>query len=182
MGSPPRVRGKLIAAFNLSGSPRITPACAGKTYIAAGTDVRAEDHPRVCGENSINWTCQSAARGSPPRVRGKLIHDKNIQIFARIPPACAGKTIYHGLFMCLCQDHPRVCGENSNFLFIEINNSGSPPRVRGKPRIKHWERPYIGITPACAGKTYCPQKFRQNMWDHPRVCGENSPFENVLNF
>ena len=51
-GSPPRVRGKRICHHLLALAGRITPACAGKTHSWRRTDDAAEDHPRVCGENS----------------------------------------------------------------------------------------------------------------------------------
>ena len=53
MGSPPQVRGKLLAAIAVSVLGRITPAGAGKT------------RRRERGEGVY--------LGSPPRMRGKLI-------------------------------------------------------------------------------------------------------------
>ena len=53
-GSPPRVRGKVADHLNIARGPGITPACAGKSGTG---DVRAGlfwDHPRVCGEKSVN--------------------------------------------------------------------------------------------------------------------------------
>ena len=71
-GSPPRVRGKLRAHNSRAHAVRITPACAGKTYL---------------------WKHPSALhRGSPPRVRGKLITAAAAASSLGITPACAGKT------------------------------------------------------------------------------------------
>ena len=50
-GSPPRVRGKQIEAAPDGERDRITPACAGKTYIGGRWYAFDKDHPRVCGEN-----------------------------------------------------------------------------------------------------------------------------------
>ena len=52
-GSPPRVRGKQPARDYVFASPRITPACAGKTRPQRSVARSAEDHPRVCGENDF---------------------------------------------------------------------------------------------------------------------------------
>ena len=70
-GSPPRVRGKLVKIDNAALVKRITPACAGKTFIVNLARKDCEDHPRVCGENyKILYTVYHII-GSPPRVRGK---------------------------------------------------------------------------------------------------------------
>ena len=55
-GSPPRVRGKCIAALEGHILPGITPACAGKMMTAIQELMYDWDHPRVCGENlSSHW-------------------------------------------------------------------------------------------------------------------------------
>ena len=53
VGSPPRVRGKLKGKIFFIAMCGITPACAGKTDMMKGEGADEEDHPRVCGENSI---------------------------------------------------------------------------------------------------------------------------------
>ena len=71
----------------------------------------------------------------------------------RLIPACAGKTGY----VCLaCVDkwaHPRVCGENALNTSAADIRMGSSPRVRGK-RFAMWTWfAFLGLIPACAGKT-----------------------------
>ena len=92
-GSPPRVRGKQHLRRDSLGREGITPACAGKTSRRPWASCRSRDHPRVCGENSLNLRLMPLAAGSPPRVRGKL--GKRYGIFKEngITPACAGKTL-----------------------------------------------------------------------------------------
>ena len=53
IGSPPRVRGRLL--FDLYSLPlsRFTPACAGKTARIAAFNAPSSVHPRVCGEDSF---------------------------------------------------------------------------------------------------------------------------------
>ena len=153
-GSPPRVRGKRWTVTDDGQRIRITPACAGKTTVKNVLKSFTQDHPRVCGENRRECAPRNPKVGSPPRVRGKHSRKSAGKKSERIPPACAGKTIRHILPPVSVRDHPRVCGENLAGIDIEICGSGSPPRVRGKPR--HCPRLLRSrrITPACAGKTF----------------------------
>ena len=112
VGSPPRVRGKRNKWNNFSLYTRITPACAGKTLFGLQRPRLGEDHPRVCGENRDRWGGLHEIAGSPPRVRGKLSPETQMNDPQRITPACAGKTSLELLQAFLTEDHPRVCGEN----------------------------------------------------------------------
>ena len=51
IGSPPRMRGKLVATAEPHGELGITPADAGKTFRVNYGRIIARDHPRRCGEN-----------------------------------------------------------------------------------------------------------------------------------
>ena len=51
-GSPPRVRGKAVAAYNSVAAEGITPACAGKSTLRKTAGSTYRDHPRVCGEKT----------------------------------------------------------------------------------------------------------------------------------
>ena len=66
-----------------------------------------------------------------------------------------------------------MCGKN----FINLRDShyfvGSPPRVREKHGHSIHDDWYIGITPACAGKTELSRIGFELPRDHPRVCGKN---------
>ena len=173
LGSPPRVRGKPAKNVKTGAEERITPACAGKTSIFACSSLKSWDHPRVCGENLKILVFKVAALGSPPRVRGKRSGQYSMGYCCRITPACAGKTSQEHNQRVSRQDHPRVCGENKGSSASEILSSGSPPRVRGKLRVKLVCMHSRGITPACAGKTSLSGCTCRAAWDHPRVCGEN---------
>ena len=70
-GSPPRVRGKVVAGARQTTAERITPACAGKRRRLRQIIYLTEDHPRVCGEKSLLAHGRQPQKGSPPRVRGK---------------------------------------------------------------------------------------------------------------
>ena len=128
----------------------------------------------MCGENWRMATGCGSDRGSPPRVRGKPRGGQTVTATPGITPACAGKTRGRGLSPPPYWDHPRVCGENVKPEFRSYDAPGSPPRVRGKRRRTGRGFGGAGITPACAGKTKGLSAFLLLIWDHPRVCGENS--------
>ena len=114
-GSPPRMRGKLCAGNRTGQKDGITPAYAGKTSFFILHDALAQDHPRVCGENSGFFTLHRCALGSPPRMRGKRTSSTTTATVQ--------------------EDHPRVCGENLPLRACPRRCLGSPPRMRGKPWI-----------------------------------------------
>ena len=151
-GSPPRVRGEGHVVRFSSRHLRITPACAGRSYLYARQGGRHRDHPRVCGEKSSLSLAMGTVWGSPPRVRGEA-HVTQITLEqARITPACAGRSR-----SCIgrtpgARDHPRVCGEK----LCRLNTSYG----------------LRGITPACAGRSRFHRHLVEVGLDHPRVCGE----------
>ena len=130
----------------------------------------------MCGENTASTQCRAECRGSPPRVRGKLEIPRRPHPRPGITPACAGKTRPPPLAHLTRKDHPRVCGENLKREKTVDLTRGSPPRVRGKQGGKRIRKAEERITPACAGKTNKSKSFNTALWDHPRVCGENSLF------
>ena len=75
----------------------------------------------------------------------------------RITPAGAGKTNLRSGKLCTTRDHPRRCGENSDWDMLHIWRAGSPPQVRGKRNICTLREDHNGITPAGAGKTSISQ-------------------------
>ena len=50
VGSPPRMRGKVVAHCVRQNAVRITPAYAGKSKRRALPALSPGDHPRMCGE------------------------------------------------------------------------------------------------------------------------------------
>ena len=91
-GSPPRVRGKVTIINDLLAEIRITPACAGKSCARLVRRCVGRDHPRVCGEKGRPVSGLRPAKGSPPRVRGKVDVLQVGERGDRITPACAGKS------------------------------------------------------------------------------------------
>ena len=53
----------------------------------------------------------SSGAGSPPPMRGKVVHDSDCLDTGRITPAYAGKSLLWLEQPVAFQDHPRLCGE-----------------------------------------------------------------------
>ena len=151
-GSPPRVRGTGPAGGPAQRRVRITPACAGNSPAAGRQALTEEDHPRVCGEQSIGQHQNRLFLGSPPRVRGTEGFHACIRPLDGITPACAGNRQKRTWPGRKTKDHPRVCA-----------GTGSPSFQKTIPSR---------ITPACAGNRLSLHLKSSIYQDHPRVCGE----------
>ena len=173
MGSSPRVRGKRRRRPAHGPAGGLIPARAGKTGRGGRTSRRGSAHPRVCGENPSSASGPAIARGSSPRVRGKLDRHDDALARQRLIPACAGKTPTLRCAARTCAAHPRVCGENLVSTKGTAKSTGSSPRVRGKQVRERWAGGCVRLIPACAGKTRRGRGPLWCKWAHPRVCGEN---------
>ena len=172
MGSPPHVRGKGTLCTRWLAMVGITPACAGKSCWLGCRPGTGRDHPRMCGEKVKMTAGLEDAKGSPPHVRGKGSGRRCTLLHAGITPACAGKRDALGNIAEGIGDHPRMCGEKRCWSSLRVSPRGSPPHVRGKVcNCQHSNSP-IGITPACAGKSYVFIVCCAVNRDHPRMCGE----------
>ena len=134
-GSPPHVRGKVLAAGLHDLVNRITPAYAGKRPAQPSTSYGRQDHPRVCGEKIGLPVSLPVRMGSPPRMRGKGVQRFCPPCSVGITPACAGKRPRRGYTLHQFWDHPRMCGEKLSISSAHISQTGSPPHVRGKAMI-----------------------------------------------
>ena len=132
------------------------------------------DHPRVCGEKQHSYYTTMLARGSPPRMRGKAKNRCRSCPLTRITPAYAGKRTAGRNLLFARWDHPRVCGEKCLDGIAHGMIAGSPPRVRGKVRLRNLVEVRFGITPAYAGKSSRQPGAGRWRRDHPRVCGEKT--------
>ena len=128
--------------------------------------------PRVCGEKSSGSVCMPGHAGSPPRMRGKVIHSLCDRPQRGITPAYTGKRNCGRQSRCSTSDHPRVCGEKRGLILRITALQGSPPRMRGKGRTTRPAPARARITPACAGKRKSCAAQKTSAWDHPRMCGE----------
>ena len=94
-----------------------------------------------------------------------------------ITPACAGKRRSDWIIRSIYWDHPRMCGEKPAMMVCSLEYWGSPPRMRGKVDMGIEEAEVVGITPAYAGKRTKPAWNWLRARDHPRVCGEKTPVQ-----
>ena len=172
VGSPPRVRGAGHGGAENVGHAGITPACAGSRSPSPSGASRAPGHPRVCGEQSAISAPQATHWGSPPRVRGAVPLMGALGTMRRITPACAGSSPPKSVTVLSSTDHPRVCGEQREYMSASQLKRGSPPRVRGAAPTYGQEGADHGITPACAGSRHFTHNVTHILPDHPRVCGE----------
>ena len=69
-GSSPHVRGAHCLNLVALLCHGIIPACAGSTRTDTTGTCHTRDHPRMCGEHSIDLTISVTALGSSPHVRG----------------------------------------------------------------------------------------------------------------
>ena len=107
-------------------------------------------------------------------MRGKRSRKLCVLSLRRITPAHAGKTARDSMASRAIPDHPRACGENTGWRPSEVEDIGSPPRMRGKRPAVPPDPCQGRITPAHAGKTVSSSVPLLRCADHPRACGENS--------
>ena len=104
------------------------------------------------------------------RGKAEVRHERDQE--PGITPACAGKRHCPRFRPGKTRDHPRVCGEKSSLMQMDVGPLGSPPRMRGKGELPKDTKDYFGITPAYAGKRQRRATACTWLRDHPRVCGE----------
>ena len=128
----------------------------------------------MCGEKLSTAFGTIVDKGSPPRMRGKAKNRCRSCPLTRITPAYAGKRTAGRNLLFARWDHPRVCGEKCLDGIAHGMIAGSPPRVRGKVRLRNLVEVRFGITPAYAGKSSRQPGAGRWRRDHPRVCGEKT--------
>ena len=128
----------------------------------------------MCGEQCWITAQSGSGKGSPPRVRGTVLHAVQACGCLRITPACAGNRICRCYYRKQLKDHPRVCGEQWPQRRWTWPAVGSPPRVRGTGTAPWMFLKTTRITPACAGNSSLNLPQLETLQDHPRVCGEQA--------
>ena len=112
-GAHPRACGENRTLDEAPAAPtRLIPAHAGKTRGCGAGPPGGGAHPRACGENLTEQPSTWAARGSSPRMRGKLIAVRVFEGSSGLIPAHAGKTLCGVEAHLNRWAHPRACGEN----------------------------------------------------------------------
>ena len=124
------------------------------------------------GEKHCACFRRTHSRGSPPRMRGKVVMWVLRKLPFGITPAHAGKSRPLSQLAFSTRDHPRACGEKKRTGSCPSVPIGSPPRMRGKVCGIPTTSPSSGITPAHAGKRETQHPRNRCYTDHPRACGE----------
>ena len=109
-------------------------------------------------------------------MRGREGQPGRVERGTGITPAYAGKSRPAVIIAGHFRDHPRVCGEERKRKKLTGWQRGSPPRMRGRGAYYARVHGYRRITPAYAGKSRKWEKCRPGLGDHPRVCGEETPW------
>ena len=172
MGSSPRVRGAGHQAREPHHLRGIIPARAGSRRTPWSRRSWSWDHPRACGEQSIEDQVRVCAQGSSPRVRGAVRGNLAYEHSAGIIPARAGSRAPPGARRGWPGDHPRACGEQPLLHALRELAQGSSPRVRGAGPDVQGRNLADGIIPARAGSRRPIRDKAQARRDHPRACGE----------
>ena len=171
LGSPPRVRSRLVRRLHPALPPGITSACAEQTHGADRHGQDFGDHLRVCGADVDGRDKTERVLGSPPRVRSRLLAMLAAAVRAGITSACAEQTGVTACGNALTEDHLRVCGADQNVRPERPCGGGSPPRVRSRPQDAQGGQAWSGITSACAEQTTSCPSWPPVGKDHLRVCG-----------
>ena len=130
-GSSPHVRGARLGSTLNAAAMGIIPACAGSTLSLSTTQALRWDHPRMCGEHTIDGLPLGTLTGSSPHVRGARDNQAFNQLGRGIIPACAGSTVLGDYLRRVNRDHPRMCGEHRRPWNRIDRQEGSSPHVRG---------------------------------------------------
>ena len=153
VGSPPRVRSRRQGAGQCDPRRGITSACAEQTDQATGDRRPYGDHLRVCGADVPRCAMYQPTRGSPPRVRSRLLLAFDDLGDVGITSACAEQTRTPRPRTCPAGDYLRVCGADEVGVGAAFAFAGSPPRVRSRLLETRGLQSAPGITSACAEQT-----------------------------
>ena len=132
----------------------IIPADAGSTSWRFCFLLPSGDHPRRCGEHSVQCCRFCLFRGSSPQMRGaRPLAGPGVPPHGIIP-ADAGSTGEVVIVGAVVLDHPRRCGEHywGHLLLEPI--PGSSPQMRGAPSGAQVGAAQTWIIPADAGSTH----------------------------
>ena len=172
-GSSPLTRGKLSRRTCPCQQPRLIPAHAGKTALAALGIAICGAHPRSRGENGTQSRARFVMYGSSPLTRGKPMMSSISEWPVGLIPAHAGKTRSRQRRETRTAAHPRSRGENPRPRAMPCRGGGSSPLTRGKPDTLSRRLTYARLIPAHAGKTGPEAGEAVACPAHPRSRGEN---------
>ncbi len=98
-GTPPRVWGRVFVKQSGGGVRRDTPTCVGKSSLISRGARAVRGHPHVCGEESPDRCPANPARGTPPRVWGRVYSLLLSSTTRGDTPTCVGKSSLSASFL-----------------------------------------------------------------------------------
>ena len=151
-GLSPRVRGN-PPHYLLSGPEwRSIPACAGEPNVMSEGVIEPSVYPRVCGGTCAEGNRHGRQGGLSPRVRGNPMLSRNVTLFSRSIPACAGEPQACHRGHIWYRVYPRVCGGTCQGVGRNAYGRGLSPRVRGNRHKRYGVPLDFRSIPACAGE------------------------------
>ena len=173
-GSPPLVRGGPLRGRRVPAGRGLTPARAGRTARLPHRSTVRTAHPRSCGADGFEEGTLTPRNGSPPLVRGGQLLVGRHGSGLRLTPARAGRTRSAERAPSRFTAHPRSCGADLGQEQPARVEPGSPPLVRGGPRLRPPEHQCGRLTPARAGRTRSPSRSGTASTAHPHSCGADT--------
>ena len=173
MGTSPLTRGQ--PHFHPPGDPHRgnIPAYAGTTLVLISAVFAWTEHPRLRGDNPAQPWVVYYAGGTSPLTRGQLNSSAWHIPDNRNIPAYAGTTDCQGVSARVCQEHPRLRGDNARHLPTGYQAPGTSPLTRGQPTLVCSVDGRRRNIPAYAGTTARPNRILIAEKEHPRLRGDN---------
>jgi len=172
-GSPPRVWGRHALPQALGTDARLTPTRVGTTWTPRGSRSRPSAHPHACGDDVYNAIQEQLARGSPPRVWGRLQPLDVPGNGVRLTPTRVGTTLTGFSRASRRAAHPHACGDDGHALVERFGHYGSPPRVWGRRAHVLGLDGAGRLTPTRVGTTPRRSSSASTWPAHPHACGDD---------
>ena len=173
-GSSPLARGTPEGTKVTATLPRLIPACAGNTVIAAASITSFSAHPRSRGEHRYASATERWPLGSSPLARGTSQGSHRWPEMVRLIPARAGDTEQARSKTRQTRAHPRLRGEHGPMVSSLVRSCGSSPLTRGARGTVRGAALGHRLIPAHAGSTVRLGNRHAVPAAHPRSRGEHS--------
>ncbi len=137
----------------------------------------------MCGAGANPELRGFDARGSSPRVWGRLAAAALGNVRPGFIPTCVGQAQYTRVNVQKRKVHPHVCGAGSSPARIGFIPRGSSPRVWGRRSLygRRWRM--VWFIPTCVGQARAGGRRPFAGSVHPHVCGAGAlPNSHALQF
>ena len=128
------------------------PALAGERKKNAVCCSEVGVYPRACGGTVDIVAHRRLSVGLSPRLRGNAHLDAFLPEFHGSIPALAGERLAVAFFALVSWVYPRACGGTDHLTYMQIDNLGLSPRLRGNVDSAGDRGADLGSIPALAGE------------------------------